>query len=180
MHKVQIKIPRVLPFSNTEIMNGIINTKNKLISTLVSESQKAIKEANEYVSCFSPNIFGRQPARDSDEENYFKLYRSVSSVSDSFSSVAVSLSQLEERAKELYARNPLSEIEKLITSLHECARICSLVEEQCFSPYLNGIYKVLGLDFDSRADINVGAIRNLTHGFSVNLKEFINNLEIKK
>ncbi len=158
-------------------MNDIIKKKNKLINNLFSESQRIIKKATEYVSSFSPDIFGRQRPRDCDEENYFRLYRSVSSVSDTFSDTALQLSHLEEEAKELYSNSPSAEIQDLITAIHKCSLLCSFAKEQCFTPYLNGIYEALGLDSEHRTDVNVGVIRNLTHGFSVNLKEFINNLE---
>ena len=158
-------------------MNGIINRKNILIKALASKSQKIIIKANEYVSSFSPDIFGRQKPSDLDEENYFGLYREVSSVSDAFSDTALCLSRLEEEAKELYSNGPSPNIRDLIDSIHKRSLLCSRAEEQCFSPYLKGVYEALGLDCEQRADINVGMIRNLTHGFSVNLKEFINNLE---
>ena len=158
-------------------MNGIINRKNILIKALASKSQKIIIKANEYVSSFSPDIFGRQKPSDLDEENYFELYREVSSVSDEFSDTALCLSRLEEEAKELYSNGPSPNIRDLIALIHRNSLLCSLAEEQCFSPYLKGVYEALGLDCEQRADINVGMIRNLTHGFSVNIKEFINNLE---
>ena len=161
-------------------MNNITEKKNILINTLFSESQRIIKAANKYVSSFSPDIFGRQTPKDCDGENYFKLYREVSSVVSDFSVAAVTMLKLAEDAKRLAVTNLSDELTDLIAELYRCSLLCSVADEQCFSPYLCGIYETLGLDSEKRTDINVGVIRNQTHGFSVNLNEFIHCLEDKK
>ncbi len=161
-------------------MNDLIEKKNILINTLFFESQRIIKETNEYVSSFSPDIFGRQNPQSCDEENYFKLYRTVSLVSDIFSDASIKLLELTETAKDLSVHSPAPELNAFIAETNQHSLLCSVANEQCFSPYLCGIYNALGLDLEKRAEINVGVIRNLTHGFSVNLNEFIHKLEGQK
>jgi hypothetical protein len=151
-------------------MNEIIKKQYALINILDSAVKEAITAAYEYNARLSPDIFGFQKANADDEEHYFELHRKITSVSHIFSETAVKLYRLEEEAREISVEK------ELIERIHKASLLCSAAEEQCFSPYLRGIYKALKLDAIERKNIDAGDIRRLTHAFSINLNEFINNL----
>ena len=120
----------------------------------------ALSAADEYVSLFHPDIFGKQKKSESAEDDFFLMADTLKRSAEIFFECASEILMLEEVSA---VKSP-----NTATDLHKKAVLLSEINDLVIAPFLKEIYEEA-----LNPTVDVGKIKNAAYVFSVKIKNYI-------